>query len=88
MIIVLLKKLKIVLILMNLVEISSIVKENINKTYCAVIHGKYNDGEVIDEVRELIGSTKIKVKGKSNIPKIKYYSCIFLLGIIFYKLNF
>ena len=48
-----------------------------NKRFCAIIHGKYNDKEVLDEVERLI-KAKISVSESSRFG-IKYFIFFFLL---------
>ena len=53
---------------------------NMNKNFCAIIHGKYKD--VIDEVRDLIDAENIEVLESSYYIKNKYI--FFLPFFLFY----
>ena len=57
-----------------------ITKDNISKAFCAIIHGKYNDKSVLDEVKKLIKADEVSVSGSSTYV-IKYI--IYLLFTIF-----
>ena len=49
----------------------NITKHSKSKTFCAIIHGKYNDISVIEEVKNLINATYIDILAIST-NKIKY----------------
>ena len=55
-----------------------------NISFCAVIHGKYDDQDVWNEVKELINATDIKVLGsKYLIGKNPIFYLIFFYILIF-----
>lgn len=57
-------------------------KEIVEKQYCAIIHGKYNDQEVWSKVGDIVGK-KIKIEGSGNFIKISYLVIVgFLIGIL------
>ena len=65
----------------KLVSITKGLNGQESKKYCAIIHGKYNDNEVLKDVGDLIKATVI-VEGNGPITKIKYiiyFLCIILL---------
>ena len=51
----------------------------IDKKFCAVIHGKYNDKNVLDSVKSVIGRT-VTVEGNGKFFKFKF---IFIIGFLF-----
>ena len=60
-------------------------KDNENITFCAVVHGNYNDKDVLDEVKKLINVKEIEVLGSNHligrnsiIIKIFFYILLFL----------
>ena len=59
----------------------SIEKGGENKSFCAIIHGKYNDPDVIDDVKDLIKAKKITVLSSltNSINYIIYFLLTFLL---------
>ena len=55
-----------------------------NISFCAVIHGKYDDQDVWNEVKELINATDIKVLGsKYLIGKNPIFYLIFFYILLF-----
>ena len=55
------------------------VKVDINgqkKIFCAIIHGKYNDDQVLDEVKQLINGT-VKVEGNGYMINLNYIIILF-----------
>ena len=63
------------------------IKDNNNETFkfCAVVHGNYNDKDVLDEVKKLINVKEIEVLGSNHligrnsiIIKIFFYILLFL----------
>ena len=40
----------------------TIKKDNDEKKFCAIIHGKYNDKDILDEVKEIIKADDISVE--------------------------
>ena len=54
-------------------------KNNRDKNFCAIIHGKYNDDDVIKEVRALVDAEKIEVLGNSFIRNKYILSFVFFL---------
>ena len=57
----------------------NITKNGQNKRFCAIIHGKYNDPDVINEVRALVDAEKIEVLGSSFIRNKYILSFVFFL---------
>ena len=47
----------------------NIVNGTMNISFCAVIHGKYDDNDVWNEVKDLINATEIKVLGSKYLTK-------------------
>ena len=64
-------------------KLVEITKNSITKKYCAIIHGKYNDQDVISDVKSLIGADELKVSGKSFIIKTKPLLCFIFIILIF-----
>ena len=62
----------------------NITKDGINKSFCAIIHGKFNDKDVLDEVKGLIRADNLEVL-ESSFIKNKY---IFYFFYFFILLNF
>ena len=63
----------------------NITTEKGNIKFCAVVHGNYNDKEVLDEVKTLINVTSIEVLGSNHligknsiIIKIFFYILLFV----------
>ena len=58
-----------------------IEKRNETKAFCAIIHGKYNDQDVINDVKALIGAKNLTVLGSltNSINYIIYFLFTFLL---------
>ena len=62
----------------------NITNGSTNISFCAVIHGKYDDQDVWNEVKELINATDIKVLGsKYLIGKNPIFYLIFFYILIF-----
>ena len=62
----------------------NIANETMNISFCAVIHGNYDDGDVWNEVKELINATDIKVLGsKYLIGKNPIFYLIFFYILLF-----
>ena len=59
----------------------TVQKDDDIKKFCAIIHGKYNDEEVISEVNQLING-KITVEGKGFYVKAEYL-LIFIFILLF-----
>ena len=59
----------------------TVQKDDDIKKFCAIIHGKYNDEEVISEVNQLING-KITVEGKGFYVKAEYI-LIFIFILLF-----
>lgn len=58
--------------------------ENINISFCAVIHGKYDDKDVWNEVKELIKAKEIKVLGSKYLKgKNPIFYMIFFYILLF-----
>ena len=55
------------------------VDNPIDKKFCAVIHGKYNDKNVLDSVKAVIGRT-VTVEGNGKFFKFKL---LFIIGFLF-----
>ena len=53
-----------------------------NKKFCAIIHGKYNDGQVLEEVGQLIGGT-VTVEGNGFIINLNYIIILFFTILMF-----
>ena len=64
-------------------KLVELTKNNVIKKYCAIIHGKYNDEDVISEVKSLIGASDLKVSGTSFIIKTKPILCFIFIILIF-----
>ena len=62
----------------------NITKYSKNKTFCAIIHGKYNDFSVKEEVINLINATSLDILPCST-NKNKYN--IYFLFIIYFIIN-
>ena len=60
-------------------KLVKITKNNRDKNFCAIIHGKYNDDDVIKEVRALVDAEKIEVLGSSFIRNKYILSFVFFL---------
>ena len=60
----------------------SITKNNIEKRFCAIIHGKYKDDDVKNEVEKLINA-KIKIEGKGFYNKIEYMLILLCISMLF-----
>ena len=58
-----------------------IEKRNEKKAFCAIIHGKYNDQDVINDVKALIKADNLTVLGSltNSINYIIYFLFTFLL---------
>ena len=62
----------------------NIVNGTMNISFCAVIHGKYDDRDVWNEVKELINAKEIKVSGsKYLIGKNPFIYIVFFYILIF-----
>ena len=61
----------------------SITKNNKNKTFCAVIHGKYDDNSIIEEVKKIVNVDAIIISG-SEFYSIKYYYIFFYILILLF----
>ena len=61
----------------------SILKNGTNKTFCAVIHGKYDDDSIKDEVKNLIKAEEIIILS-SKFFSIKYYFIFFYILILLF----
>ena len=60
----------------------SVTKNNIEKKFCAIIHGKYKDDDVKKEVEKLINA-KIKIEGKGFYNKIEYMLILLCISMLF-----
>ena len=62
----------------------NITKNGTNILFCAVIHGKYNDEEVLEDVRNLINAETIEVLGsKYLIGKSPIFYFVFFYILLF-----
>ena len=48
------------------------------KNFCAIIHGKYNDDQVLDEVKQLINGT-VNVVGNACMNNLNYIIILFFI---------
>ena len=60
----------------------NIIKDGQNKRFCAIIHGKYNDKDVINEIKELIKAENLEVL-ESSFIKNKYIFFIFSIFLFY-----
>ena len=74
---------------MNLhAKLVKILKKNTNmdKNFCAIIHGKYNDNVVINEITALIDAESIQISESSFIKNKYIFSFVyFLILLSFYN---
>ena len=52
------------------------------KKFCAIIHGKYNDKQVLEEVGQLIGGT-VNVQGNGFMINLNYIIIFFFTILMF-----
>ena len=60
----------------------NITKNGQNKRFCAIIHGKYNDKDVINEIKKLIKADYLDVL-ESSFIKNKYIFFIFSIFLFY-----
>ena len=63
-------------------KLVNVTKNNIEKRFCAIIHGKYNDKDVIKEVEDLINA-KITVEGKGFNSRVEYLLLLLCISMLF-----
>ena len=51
--------------------------DKIKKKFCAIIHGKYNDDQVLKEVIELIKGDNVTVEGNGYMYNLNYIIILF-----------
>ena len=56
--------------------------KNVEKNFCAIIHGKYNDDQVLREVSKLIRG-EVKVDGNAFMINLNYIIILFFTILMF-----